>query len=400
MDRRKKLLVVDDEAPNRELLEALLTGMGHDVEMAADGASALAMLDASHDLVLLDVMMAGMDGYEVARRIRNESSTPDIPICMVTALSDKEDRLRAVEAGASDFISKPVDKIELAVRSASLLKVKTAQDAVKQHQADLAEKNGLLQESFEKLSELGDLKDEFLRIASHDLRSPLQCILGFAALLQSEIPAGAAMTGDSQGWVVKIATHCRTMQTIIEDFLDFQAIEDGQIKLRLEEIDMNALLRDAVERSAGYAATKKIGVHAELKPGALLVKADRSRISQVIENFINNALKFSEEGEDVTLSTHKVERGLLVEIRDSGPGIQPEDMNKLFVKYAKLGNAPTGGEKSSGLGLAICKKIIDMHEGTTGARNNAEGDGTTFWFELPVQASNSAERPNAEIEVT
>jgi len=137
MERRKRVLVVDDEASNRELLEALLTELGHDVDMAADGSAALAQLDPSHDLVLLDVMMPGIDGYEVARRIRNESSVPDIPICMVTALSGKEERLRAVEAGANDFIAMPIDKTELKVRTASLLKAKEAQDTIKRYQAEM-----------------------------------------------------------------------------------------------------------------------------------------------------------------------------------------------------------------------------------------------------------------------
>ncbi len=383
MNRPKKLLIVDDEASERELLEALLKGMGYDVDVAADGPAALAMVDDSHDLVLLDVMMAGMDGYELTRRIRSDSLVPDIPICMVTALSDKEDRLRAVEAGANDFISKPIDKMELAVRSGSLLNTKAAQDAIKGHQADLAEKNRLLKESIEKLSALGELKDEFLRMATHDLRSPLHGIIGFASLLESEIQVGSVVTDESLGWVATIVEQCQTMRTLIEDFLDLQAIEDGQMKLNPQPFDMNALVRDVADRSAGYAATKKIGVHAELMPGTLLVNADRSRINQVMENLVNNGLKFSDVGQDITISTQKTDRGVLVEIRDSGPGIEPKDMEKLFTKYAKLANRPTGGEKSSGLGLAFCKQILDLHLGATGARNNPEG-GMTFWFELPA----------------
>jgi len=150
MKRRKRVLVVDDEASNRELLEALLTSLGHDVDMVADGSAALAKLDPSHDLVLLDVMMPGIDGFETARRIRKESSFPDIPICMVTVLSDKEERLRAVEAGANDFISKPVDKTELRVRTASLLRAKEAQDTIKRYLARLEAGIAELRQSLER----------------------------------------------------------------------------------------------------------------------------------------------------------------------------------------------------------------------------------------------------------
>ena len=172
------------------------------------------------------------------------------------------------------------------------------------------------------------------------------------------------------------------MQKIIEDFLDFQALEDGQIKLTLEAVDLNELARDVLERNADYAAKKRITPHLDLERGSLLVNADKSRLNQVLENFVGNAIKFSPPGEQVTVCTRKTESGVLVEVRDSGPGLTDEDMKKLFVKYAKLSNKPTGGEKSSGLGLAICKKVIEIQGGKTGARNNP-GGGATFWFELP-----------------
>jgi len=382
MERRKRVLVVDDEASNRELLEALLTSLGHDVDMAADGSAALAKLDPSHDLVLLDVMMPGIDGFEVARRIRNESAVSDIPICMVTVLSGKEERLRAVEAGANDFIAKPIDKMELKVRTASLLKTKEAQDTIKRYQAELEAQNCLLQENYEQLRKLGELKDEFLRIASHDLKNPLTCILGFASIIDSQTQPGTAMTAETHGWAARITGQCRVMQKIIEDFLDFQALEDGQINLTLEAVDLNELARDVLERNTGYAAKKLITPHLDLESGSLLVNADKSRLNQVLENFVSNAIKFSPQGEQVTVCTRKTESGVLVEVRDSGPGITDEDMKKLFVKYAKLSNMPTGGEKSSGLGLAICKKVVEMQGGNTGARNNP-GGGATFWFELP-----------------
>ena len=383
MEQHKRVLVVDDETSNRELLEALLTSLGHDVDMAADGSEALAKLDLSHDLVLLDVMMPGIDGFEVTRRIRNESDIRDIPICMVTALSSKEDRLRAVEVGASDFISKPIDKTELKVRTASLLKAKEALDTIKRYQLELEVQNSLLKESYEQLRKLGELKDEFLEIASHDLKNPLTCILGFASIIDFQTPPGTVMTAEMHGLVARITGQCRVMQKIIEDFLDFQALEDGQINLTLETVDLNELARNVLERNAGYAAKKHITPHLELENDSLLVNADKSRLNQVLENFISNAIKFSPQDKQVTVCTRKTENSVLVEIRDSGPGITDEDMKKLFVKYAKLSNKPTGSEKSSGLGLAICKKVVELQGGKTGARNNP-GGGATFWFELPL----------------
>lgn len=382
MEQHKRVLVVDDEGSNRELLEALLTSLGHDVDMAVDGCEALAKLDASHDLVLLDVMMPGIDGFEVARRIRNESAFPDIPICMVTALSGKEERLRAVAAGANDFIAKPVDKTELQVRTASLLRVKEAQDAALHYRAELEQQNDLLRKNNEEILRLGELKDSFLSIASHDLKNPLTSILGFACIMNSQLLPGSIMTAQAHDWTGRIVAQCRVMQQIIGDFLDFHALEDGQIKLSLEFADLNELARDVLERNAGYAEQKGITCHLDLENGSLFVNADKSRINQVMENLLGNAIKFSPKEKQITVSTRRIENGVLVEICDSGPGFTDEDMKKLFVKYAKLGNMPTGSEKSSGLGLAISKKLVEMQGGKIGARNNAEG-GATFWFELP-----------------
>jgi signal transduction histidine kinase len=382
MDRPKRILVVDDEKPNRELLEAHLIGFGHAVDVADGGSAALAMLDPSHDLVLLDVMMPGIDGFEVVRRIRSEPSVCDVPVCMVTALTGKEERLRAVETGANDFITKPIDKTELKVRTASLLKMKEAQDVTKEFQAKLEEQNRVLQKSFEQLRKLGVQKDEFIGMASHDLKNPLTCILGFASVISSRIPPGAVMTEEMHGWVSMIVGHCWVMQKIIEDFLDFQALEDGEIKLTLEMVDINELASDVLARNNGSAAKKGITTHLDLERGPLLINADRGRVNQVLENYVSNAVKFSARAQRVTICTRRSEKRVLVEVRDTGPGITDEDMKKLFVKYAKLGNAPTGGEKSSGLGLAICKRVVELHGGKTGARNNPEG-GATFWFELP-----------------
>lgn len=140
MEHQKRILIVDDEELNRELLEDLIESFGHETETACDGIEALAKLKLDIDLVLMDVMMPGIDGFEVTRRIKEDHKTSDIPVVMVTALTSKEDRLRAVEVGANDFITKPIDKTELRVRTASLLKMKEAQDAVKSYQAELEKK--------------------------------------------------------------------------------------------------------------------------------------------------------------------------------------------------------------------------------------------------------------------
>lgn len=163
MKRRKRVLVVDDEIANRELLEALLSSMDLDVDIASHGLEALAKLNNTHDLVLLDVMMPELDGFEVTRRIRAKPGVSDIPICMVTSLLDMDVRLRAVEAGANDFMAKPIDKIELKIRTTSLLKVKEAQDALKDYRVQIENQNRILDAKVrERTGELEDARLEIL----------------------------------------------------------------------------------------------------------------------------------------------------------------------------------------------------------------------------------------------
>lgn len=385
MTKRKRILVVDDEKANRELLEAFLMGMGHDVDMASDGPEALAALDCSHDLVMLDVMMPGINGFEVAQRIRSESSVSDIPICMVTALSDMEQRLRAVECGADDFIAKPIDKAELKIRTTALLKFKESQDAIKEYQAKLKEQNRKLEENLEKLRDLSILKDEFMGIASHDLKNPLTGILGFASILDQSLTNGITISETPHTLLALILKNARIMQKIINDFLDFRAMEDGQFTLNLESVDLNEMAIQSLEQNTTYAEGKGITLDLQLTENLPTVFADPARIRQVVDNLIGNAIKFSSRDGRVCLLTRVSESNVLFEVSDCGPGLTPEDMQKIFVKYAKLSNKPTAGEKSSGLGLAICKKLIDLSGGEIGGRNNPDR-GASFWFKLPISS--------------
>lgn len=371
------ILIVDDTPDNLALLTGLLKGQ-YRTKVATSGAKALdtALAGAPPDLVLLDIMMPEMDGYEVCRRMKESEAIRDVPIIFLSALNETMDKVKAFGAGGVDYITKPFQVEEVRARVETHLKIRRMQK-------ELEQQHHQLQENFEQLSSLSALKDEFLRIASHDLKNPLMCVLGFAALVEDMVKPGMEMTPDMHLCVSKIAGAARLMQKIIEDFLDFRAMEDGQMKLQLENTDLNELARLAIEQNQAYADKKSIPIRLELQADLPAARADSARIRQVVENFISNAIKFSSAGMGVAIRTSCSGGKVLVEIVDSGPGLAEEDMAKLFVKYAKLSNKPTGGEKSSGLGLAICKKIVELHEGQIGARNNPEG-GCTFWFEVPA----------------
>jgi two-component system sensor histidine kinase/response regulator len=350
-----RILVVDDNEMNRDMLSRRLTKMGHTVDIAIDGRQALDILEIKKfDLVLLDVMMPEISGLEVLEKVRKKHTIADLPIIMVTAKDQSEDIVEALKLGANDYVTKPVDFPVANARIQTQLKLKR----------------------------LAELKDEFLAIASHDLKNPLTGILGYSTLLIMVLEKDMPLSDSYKGSIYRIEHLAKVMQRIIVDFLDFQAMDDGQLNLVREPVQLNDIANMVQISNIDYA--KRKGIELKLELGAELPKinADGARIQQVMENFVSNAIKFSDEGSIVVIRTRLENKEMVVEVSDTGPGLTEEDMQKLFVKYARLSNKPTGGEKSSGLGLAICKKIIELHGGKIGARNNPD-EGSTFWISIP-----------------
>ncbi|HNT35849.1 MAG TPA: HAMP domain-containing sensor histidine kinase, partial [bacterium] len=178
-----------------------------------------------------------------------------------------------------------------------------------------------------------------------------------------------------------IEMNANMMQRIIGDFLDFHAMEDGQLTLNLQPANLNVVASEVVEANRDYAESK--GIQIEFVSGGDLpfVSADPARIQQVIQNLVGNAIKFCGEGSQVWVKTRASQDRVFVEIQDTGPGLTEEDVQQAFQKYTKLSNKPTGGESSSGLGLAISKQLIDMHKGEIGVCTGPDG-GALFWFSL------------------
>lgn len=233
-----------------------------------------------------------------------------------------------------------------------------------------------------RLRALAKQKDEFLRVASHDLKSPLQAIWSASELLAmfaEEENSSARM----REYVEMIASRAELMHRIIKDFVDCQALEDGQMRLERTPTDLVELARSVVAGQLSAANKKGIALTLDVVPPVSTVAVDRARLGQVLENLVGNALKFSSAGTAVTVRLSTVSNRLRCEVVDQGPGLTSHDIPKLFTSYARLSARPTGGEGSTGLGLAICRKLIDAHGGQIGACNN-DGRGATFWFEVPV----------------
>jgi len=351
---RGNLLVVDDNNLNREMLSRRLERRNYTVTPVENGERALEVIEKENiDLVLLDVMMPGMSGIDVLQVLRKRYSTAELPVIMTTAKTQSEDIIDALKHGANDYVTKPIDFNVLMARVETHLNLKS----------------------------LFKLKDDFLSIASHDLKNPLFVVVCQAYLIANKVPVGATMTEEAFDMVHKIAQHARTMQSIIADFLDFQAVEDGHIRIDHKPFDFKDLAAKVIESQKTYAEEKKIKLCFEPQLENPEITGDAGRLEQVMQNLIGNAIKFNPQNGNVLVRIREVDSRVSFEVSDEGPGLTGDDLNKVFKQYGRLSNTPTGSEKSNGLGLAICKKLIDLHGGEIGVHNNPDR-GACFWFRV------------------
>lgn len=350
-----RLLIVDDSSGVRDVLAIKLQREGYVVSTAENGHDAVAMLDGrSFDLMLLDIRLPDINGLTLLRQLREKQNLLDMPIIMISGLGQPEDVVSALRDGANDYVTKPFDL------GIVLARVRT----------QLA------------LKELKQAKDRFLQIASHDLKKPIMLVLDIARQLRLDSRPGSPRTDDEHSSLSFIIETGEYMQGIVEDLLNWGALREGRLRLTTLPTDLGAVVRQAVTRNSVYASSKRISLKMEFTTNIPTIQADDSRIMQVLENLIGNAIKFSPEGKIITVRTFRDGDSLACEVSDQGPGIPEAEREKLFVAYSRLSNRPTGGETSSGLGLAICREMIHLHGGEIGARNNPDA-GATFWFTLP-----------------
>ncbi len=353
------ILLVDDSASNRLMLRRALHTQGYHVLEAEHGEVALDLLKSqSCDLILLDAMMPVMSGFELLRILRRRYDLTRLPIIMVTAINESDNLVEALEQGANDYITKPVDiPVVLArIRTHLLLK-------------NIVEQN-----------------EEFISIATHDIKKPLALITDVAEVLGDELHDGKFNLADTVEMMGLIRSAAGNMQRIIYDFLDLKVVERGRIRLFPERFSLNALVRNVASLNSDYAARKAIRLELSLDDTIIPILADKARIEQVLQNLVDNAIKFSPGNCGIHMSTRSLSGEVQFDIRDEGPGFREDEVIRVFEKYPNLSNRPTAGEVSTGLGLAICRQLVGLHGGEIGVRNNPEGVGATFWFRLPVSA--------------
>ncbi|HYM48635.1 MAG TPA: response regulator [Burkholderiaceae bacterium] len=355
-DNPGRILIIDDAAAVSEVLALKLGREGFVTAVARNAQSAGELLERDEfDVVLLDVQLPDGSGFDLLARIRQRHSLLDLPIIMISGFDQTSDVVAALRNGANDYITKPFDL------GVALARVRTQL----------------------VLKRLKQTNDRFMRIASHDLKKPLLVMLDAARHLQTNYPVGTALDQDAQAVLATLIDSGEFMQHIIADLLELRALNDRRAHVSKLPTDFGAIVRQAVVRNKAYALGKGAELRMEFEHDLPIIKADDTRIMQVLENLIGNAIKFGPAGNIITVRTRREHDRILCEVSDAGPGIPQNEMAQLFKEYARLSNLPTGGEKSSGLGLAICRELVTLHGGEIGAHNNPDG-GSTFWFRLPA----------------
>jgi two-component system sensor histidine kinase/response regulator len=382
------ILVADDVVANVELLFDQLHVLGFRAIAATDGPSALrACFEHKPVLCILDVSMPagelGVDdrstGFEVCRRIKRDPRTARIPVIFVTALNDTTDRVKAIEAGGDDFLTKPHNRLVLGARVRSLLKLKAATDA--------------LEESARKMKELEKLRDDLMKMIVHDLKSPLTSVLATIEMLMDGdfgalTPSQRSALGDSEG-------KAEDLLALIEDLLEVRRIEETALKLNLSPIAPGALLTEVVHEWQHRFQQEGASATVEAADDAPVFQADRPLIKRVIGNLIQNALTHSARAVTLQLCVRRDGDGVLFTISDNGPGIPAEYHEIIFRKFEQVKTPNMPRVRSSGLGLAFCKLVVESHGGRIWVQSAGDGQGSAFHFSLPPKPPATVVRVDA-----
>lgn len=378
---KSKILIVDDEIKNIRLFKAMLRSESYLTLEALSGEQALEMVSVVNpDLILLDVMMPGINGFDVCRKLKRADDTKIIPIVMVTALSEKAHRLEALEAGADDFLSKPVDRSELVIRAKSLLRIKTYHDELRARNSEIAEQN-------EKLRELQKIKEGLTHMIIHDLSNPLSSIIGALDLI---LLKESALSQKSLGSMNACLDYCRDLKDMILSLLGIHRMEEGKLNLDIEVSNITELIREVMQQFEFKAIKNQVHLFANGSKAPYTVAIDRGLIKRVILNLLGNAIRHTPNGGKVEVKTdlNTANGSIRIQIVDTGNGLAPEYHQKVFDKFEQVGLNQEGVTLGSGgLGLAFCKMAVEAHGGKIWVESEGEGQGANFQFTLPVKAA-------------
>ena len=361
--RPASVLVVDDTIENLRLLSSMLEEHGYEVRPVTNGRQALQAVERDPpDLILLDITMPEMDGYEVCRRLRANDRSKEVPVIFLTALTDTADKLRAFDMGGVDYITKPFQFEEVLARVKTHVTLRRAQVA--------------LADSYERLRALEQLRDDLVHMIVHDMRSPLQVLLASLGLLEG--PA-AVLGEDSRNDLRTAIGSSKELGRMVNTLLDVSRLEAGKMPIERGVWELTRMADEV--RAALGTMDRETRIEVE-SPGAVDVSCDGVLVRRIMENLVSNAIKHTPVGTPIRISIARGDGRVNVAVHDKGGGVPPQARAKIFEKFGTVESRQERAYHSVGLGLAFCKLAIEAHGGTIGV-NPGVPVGSTFWFELP-----------------
>lgn len=425
MGKQKTILIAEDSPTQALQLIMILEENGYNILHGINGKEALKLIDEDNlpQIIITDIIMPVMDGYELCRAVKNNCKTKDIPVILLTQLSNPDDVIKGLQAGADNFISKPYTEeflfnrindillnCELRKRYSSLdieieiffggekyklnsnrmqildLLLSTYHNAINKNK-ELEDKNNELKDLHKELKIKNDQlkksideKNHLLGIAAHDLRSPLATVSAYFELLSDELKENA-LEGQ-EAIIGTINRQLNFMLNLVTDVLDFTKVESGKLNLKKEMFNLVSFMDKVIDMNNLLGIQKNIKIIPCYENGGILVNADDNKLKQVMNNLLSNAMKFSESGTVINIYIIKSESEIQVVVADQGKGIPDNELGKLFKPFAKTSVKSTAGEKCTGLGLLSAKKIIETHGGKIWVKSEV-GKGSQFYFTIP-----------------
>ena len=359
------VIVVDDTPANLQLLTGMLKERGYKVRPVPSGKLALqAAKNDPPDLILLDIMMPEMDGYEVCQRLKADEKLREISVIFISALNETMDKVKAFGVGGVDYVTKPFQFEEVAARVSTHL--------------ELQRQRRKLKENYEQLRRLEELRDNLVHMVVHDLRNPLTGISGFLDLtlaLEKE-----TLTEEGLDYLQTAKRSTKAVIDMVSAVLDVSKMEAGEMKLHLVECDLVRIAADLMSGMESLKEAREMILDAPAAP--VTVVADKDLILRVIQNLLGNALKFTPSDGWIRLGIEPDENRVYVRVRDNGPGIPMEYRERIFEKFGQVEARANRQKHSTGLGLTFCKLAVEAHGGSVGVESEVD-KGSTFWFVLP-----------------
>lgn len=391
MSNQKKpyILIVDDHTENLKVLGNILKENHYVLAFATNGTKALnSVKQRLPDLILLDIMMPDMNGFEVCQQLKQDATTKNVPVIFLSAKTDKEDVIHGLELGAVDYVTKPFNHKELLIRVNTHLELKMVKE-------ELYQTIEQLKQSSQAAEMANRAKSTFLANMSHELRTPLNGILGYTQIFQRD----SRLNAEQQDGIGVIHRCGEYLLTLINDILELSKIEAGYLELYPNDFALTTLLQSTTDLFQMRAQQKGIIFHYQQNsPIPQSVHADEKRLRQILINLLGNAIKFTQQGR-VTFQVTYLEGQIRFQVTDTGIGIASEELDNIFKPFQQAGDFENKAQ-GTGLGLAITKQLVELMGGELQV-NSTLGQGSTFWTVLDLPAVSTTQlMPSKEPIIT